>query len=220
MTPAAPDFSAMRLYSARMAVSPLRVQLFLAEKNARIPETTLDLLKGEHRSPEYKAIAPNMRVPALVLPDGTVIRESLAICRYVEALVPEPALFGRGALEQALVEQWQRTVELELMLPMAMAFRHGHPMAKALQQQIPEYGVQSRAAALKRMALLDRELAGREWIAGEMYSVADLTAFASLRAFRFADFAIPAELQNLARWFAAVRARPAIDRLFTTWGSK
>jgi glutathione S-transferase len=220
MTAPLPDFSAMRLYSARMAVSPLRVQLFLAEKDVRIPETTLDLLKGEHRSPEYRAIAPNMRVPALVLPDGQVIRESLAICRYVEALVPEPALFGHGALEQALVEQWQRTVELELMLPMAMAFRHGHPMAKALQAQIPEYGEQSRAAALKRMALLDRELAGREWIAGAAYSVADITAFASLRAFRFADFAIPAELQNLARWFAAVRARPAIDRLFTTWGSK
>lgn len=220
MTTAAPDFSTMRLYSARMAVSPLRVQLFLAEKGVQIPEITLDLLKGEHRTPEYKAIAPNMRVPALVLADGTVIRESLAICRYVEALVPEPPLFGRGALEQALVEQWQRTVELELMLPMAMAFRHGHPMAKALQQQIPEYGVQSRAAALKRMALLDRELADHEWLAGETYTVADLTAFASLRAFRFADFAIPAELQNLARWFAAVRARPAIDHLFTAWGSK
>ncbi|MCI0749291.1 MAG: glutathione S-transferase family protein [Nevskiales bacterium] len=215
-----PRFSAMRLYSARMAVSPLRVQLFLAEKNVQIPETTLDLLKGEQRSAEYQRIAPNMRVPTLMLPDGTVIRESLAICRYIEALMPEPALFGRGALQQALVEQWQRIMELELLQPMAMAFRHGHPMARTIQEQVPEFGVQARAAALKRIAILNRELADRLWIAGEGFSVADLTAFAALRAFRFADFSIPEEHANLTRWFDAVRARPAIHARFKAWGAK
>ncbi len=210
----------MRLYVAQMAVSPLRVQLFLAEKQVRIPETILDLLKGEQRSEEYRRIAPNMRVPALVLADGTVIRESLAICRYIEALVPEPALFGSGALQQAQVEQWQRTMELDLMLPMAMAFRHGHPMAKVIQQQVPEFGVQQRAVAVKRIKILDRELAERTWIAGDDFSVADLTAFAAFRAFRFADFSISEDHQNLIRWFRAVRARPAITALFNQWGAK
>lgn len=219
-TTAAPDFGAMRLYTARMAVSPLRVQLFLAEKQVQIPETVMDLLKGEQRSAPYREIAPNMRVPALVLADGTVIRESLAICRYIDALVPKPALFGEGALQQAQVEQWQRSMEMELMMPMAMAFRHGHPMAKVLEQQVPDFGVQQRAVALKRIAILDRELAQRPWIAGERFSVADITAFSSLRAFRFADFTIPAEHSNVQRWFSAVRARPAIDALFASWGAK
>ncbi len=215
-----PDFSATRLYTARMAVSPLRVQLFIAEKGVRIPEVSLDLLKGEQRSEEYRRIAPNMRVPALLLSDGTVIRESIAICRYLEALAPEPALFGRGALQQAVVEQWQRTMELDLMLPMAMAFRHCHPMAKVIQQQVPEFGVQQRAVAVRRIKLLDRELADRTWIAGDHFSVADLTAFASFRAFRFADFSIPSDHENLTRWFAAVRARPNITALFNTWGAR
>ncbi|MGH8453175.1 MAG: glutathione S-transferase family protein [Nevskiales bacterium] len=210
----------MRLYSARMAVSPLRVQLFLAEKQVQIPEITLDLLKGEQRSPEYRRIAPNMRVPALVLADGTVIRESLAICRYIEVLVPEPALFGQGALQQAQVEQWQRSMELDLMLPMAMAFRHSHPMAQLIQQQVPEFGVQQRAVAMKRIAILDRELTDRSWIAGDYFSVADITAFAALRAFRFADFSIPEDHSHLTRWFGAVRARPAITALFTSWSAK
>ena len=215
-----PDFSAMHLYSARMAVNPLRVQLFLAEKNVQIPETTLDLLAGDHKSDAYRAIAPNMRVPALVLPNGAVLRESIAICRYIEALVPEPPLFGVGALEHALVEQWQRIMEFELMFPVAMAFRHGHPVAKALQEQIADFGTQSRVGAVKRIALLDLEMADKQWIAGANFSVADLTAFATLRGFRFADFAIPEDHRNLTRWFAEVRARPAIAGLFASWGAK
>jgi glutathione S-transferase len=210
----------MRLYTARMAVSPLRVQLFLAEKGVAIPEVTLDLLKGEHRTPEYRAVAPNMRVPALVLADGTVIRESLAICRYVELLRPEPPLFGRTPLQQALVEQWQRIMELELLFPVAMAFRHGHPMAKAIQEQVPDFGAQSRTVALKRMQILDKELAHKPWIAGDAFSVADLTAFATLRAFRFAGFEIAPEQEHLTRWFNAVRSRPALDALFQKWGAK
>ena len=170
-----PDFSRMRLYTARMAVSPLRVQLFLAEKGIQIPETVIDIMKAEHRGEAYRRIAPNMRIPALALEDGTVIRESIAICRYVEALAPEPALFGVGALQQAQVEQWQRSMELELMLPMAMAFRHAHPMAKAIQQQVPEYGAQSRelllphapAVCLDHFQQLDVWLASR--LAGRSY---------------------------------------------------
>lgn len=217
---AAPDFSAMRLYSARMAVNPLRVQLFMAEKGIRIPEVVLDLLRGDQRSAEYRAIAPNMRVPALVLEDGSILRESVAICRYIEALVPEPLLFGRTPLEAALVEQWNRIMEMELLLPMAMAFRHGHPMAAVLERQVPEYGTQMREVARRRMAILDRELADREWIAGAAFSIADLTAFATLRAFRFADFALDPAHAQLNRWFAAVRARPAIHALFSEWGAK
>ena len=118
----------MKLYNNEMANSPRKVRMFMVEKNiSDIEIINIDLMSGEHKTPEYRAIAPNSRIPALELDDGTVIIESTAICRYLESLYPEPNLFGENAIEIASIEMWQARIYNELMIPLAMAFRHLHP---------------------------------------------------------------------------------------------
>ena len=126
----------MKLYDNPAANSPRKVRIFLAEKNITdIEIIKIDLMQGEHKTPEYKAIAPNSRIPALQLDDGTVIMESTAICRYLECLYPEPNLFGESPMEIASIEMWQCRVYNELMLPLAMGFRHLHPAMAGMENQ-------------------------------------------------------------------------------------
>ena len=132
----------MKLYNSEMANSPRKVRMFIAEKNiSDIEIINIDLMSGEHKTPEYRAIAPNSRIPALELDDGTVIMESTAICRYLESLYPEPNLFGENAIEIASIEMWQARIYNELMIPLAMAFRHLHPGMSEMEIQNKEYEV-------------------------------------------------------------------------------
>ena len=117
----------MRLYDGGRAPNPRRVRIFLSEKGIAVPIAPVDLGAMEHKSERYSAVNPLRRVPALELDDGTVITESIAICRYFEAMQPEPALFGVGALEIARVEMWQRRIELHLLAGIQHVFRHLHP---------------------------------------------------------------------------------------------
>ncbi len=117
----------MKLYDTSYAPNPRRVRIYLAEKGIEVPKVQVDLMKGEHRQEAYRKIAPNSRVPALQLDDGTVILESIAICRYFETLHPDPPLMGADAKDSAIVEMWQRRMEWELMLPMVLTFRNTHP---------------------------------------------------------------------------------------------
>ena len=118
----------MKLYDNKMANSPRKVRMFLVEKNITdIELIEIDIMKGEQKTPEYRSLAPNSRIPALELNDGAVIMESTAICRYLEALYPQPNLFGENPLEIASIEMWQARIYNELMIPLAMAFRHLHP---------------------------------------------------------------------------------------------
>src|SRR5512139_2268845 len=131
----------MKLYDGGRAPNPRRVRVFLAEKRLTVPTDQVDLGKLAQKSPEYTAINPLQRVPALELDDGTILTESIAICRYFEALHPEPALFGRTPLEIATVEMWQRRIELHLMLGIAQVFRHLHPGMKEFEvPQVAEWG--------------------------------------------------------------------------------
>src|SRR5947208_719950 len=114
----------MKLYDGGRAPNPRRVRIFLAEKGVSVPIEKIDLGAMEHKTPEFTAINPLQRVPALALDDGTIITESIAICRYFEALRPEPPLFGRGALQEAMVEMWNRRLELHLYGPVSTVFRH------------------------------------------------------------------------------------------------
>ncbi|MEJ2432883.1 MAG: glutathione S-transferase, partial [Pseudolabrys sp.] len=123
----------MKLYDAGRAPNPRRTRIFLAEKGISVPAEQVDMMAMQHKTPEYTAINPLQRMPALELDDGTVITESIAICRYFEALHPEPSLFGQGAKELAEIEMWNRRCELNLMFPVAQVFRHSHPAMKELE---------------------------------------------------------------------------------------
>ena len=146
----------MKLYNSNIAPNPRRVRIFLSEKGVSIPRIEVDLGKLEHKRPEFSARNPFETIPALELDDGTMIGESIAICRFIEELHPEPNLFGATALERALVEMWQRRLEWRLFLPIAQAFRHSHPrMAEMENPQVPGWGAANRPKALRAMAIVD-----------------------------------------------------------------
>lgn len=205
----------MKLFTSKGAISPARVLFFLAEKGIEIERVQVDLMKGEHRSAEYRAISPNGRTPALQFDDGRTLCESVAICRYFEELQPQPPLFGRDAIERAQIEMWNRIVEFELMMPMAMAFRHTFPAMKALEDQVPEFGEKQRAVGQSRARRFDRQLATQAYIAGDEFSIADITAWCSFRFFRVAGFEMKDEQPHLRAWFERIKARPAAAVAFS-----
>ena len=197
----------MKLYDGGRAPNPRRVRIFLAEKATLLPVEKIDLANLEHKTAEFTALNPLQRVPVLVLDDGTVITESIAICRYIEGLRPEPPLFGRGALEEALVEMWNRRVELNLYQAVAAVFRHTNPAMKDFESQIPEWGEANRPRVFDFLGLLDRELKDRLFVAGDHYSVADITALVAVDFMRPAKLIMPEEFVNLRRWHAQVSER-------------
>ncbi len=199
----------MKLYDGGRAPNPRRVRIFLAEKGIEVPLEPVDLAAREHKSEAFTALNPLQRVPVLVLDDGTVIAESIAICRYFEALRPEPALFGRGAKEIALVEMWNRRVELDLYAAVAAVFRHLSPAMKGFEAQVTDWGEANKPRVIEFLNLLDRELEGRLFIAGEHFTVADITGLVSVDFMKPAKLAMPHELANLRRWHAQVAARPS-----------
>jgi glutathione S-transferase len=197
----------MRLYDGGRAPNPRRVRIFLAEKGMSVPIERVDLAALEHKSAEFTALNPLQRVPVLVLDDGTVITESIAICRYIEGLRPEPPLFGRGALEIALTEMWNRRVELNLYQAVSAVFRHTHPAMKDFESQVPEWGEANRPRVFDFLGLLDRELKSRMFIAGDHYTVADITTLVAVELMRPAKLIVPEELVNLHRWHAQIGER-------------
>ena len=200
----------MKLYDSKMAPNPRRTRIFMAEKGISVPTEQVDMRKGEHKTPEYTAINPLQRMPVLVLDDGTVIAESLAICRYFEGLQPEPPLFGVGAKETALVEMWSRRVENNFFATVAAVFRHLHPAMKELEvPQVPAWAEANRPRVTQFLELLDGELARREFIAGDRFSIADITAMCTVDFMKPARLTVPEGATNVKRWHAAVSARPS-----------
>ncbi len=200
----------MKLYDSKMAPNPRRTRIFLAEKGISVPTEQVDMMAMQHKTPEYTAINPLQRMPALVLDDGTVITESIAICRYFEALQPEPPLFGVGAKEIALVEMWNRRCEINFMANVAAVFRHLHPAMKELEvPQVPACAEAKRPRALEFSTCSTSELAKREFIAGDRFSVADITALCAVDFMKPARLAMPEDAANVKRWHAAVSARPS-----------
>src|SRR5580693_5580226 len=200
----------MKLYDYGRAPNPRRVRIFLAEKGIKVPSEQVDLGKLEQRSEAYTAINPMQRVPALVLDDGTVIAESIAICRYFEALHPEPPLFGKGALDIALVEMWQRRAELHLLMPVAAVFQHLHPAMKVMvDPQVAAWGEANKPRVGQFLQFLDGELKTRAYVAGATYTVADITAMVAVDFMRVSKLAVPDDLVHVRRWHDAVSARPS-----------
>lgn len=202
----------MKLYDTPKAPNPRRVRIFLAEKGVPPPERVeVDLGRADHKGDDFRALNPWTRTPLLVLDDGTAIAESVAICRYFEELHPEPALFGTGAKERALVEMWNRRLELGLMLSAAAAFRHLHPfMAEMEVPQVAAWGEANKPKVIEQMRLIDDSLAdGRSFLAGEAFSVADITGGVALEFARVSRLAVPGELGHLRAWHARLAARPS-----------
>lgn len=200
----------MRLFDGGRAPNPRRVRIFLVEKGIDVPLVPVDMGALQHRSEELAARNPLQRLPVLELDDGSVITESIAICRYFEEIQPEPALFGHGAVGKAMVEMWQRRLELHLLFPVAQAFRHIHPAMREWEvPQIVEWGEANKAKAVAFLELVDRELGGRAFIAGDAFSVADITGLVALDFTKPARIAIPPEFANVQRWHHMLAARPS-----------
>jgi glutathione S-transferase len=200
----------MKIIETRQAPNPRRVRVFLAEKGITVAFEEIDLMKGALKSAEMTRLNPMQRVPILVLDDGTTISETMAICRYFEEIKPEPALFGHSAIGRANVEMWNRRMELGLMTHVSQAFRHTHPaMAHLEVPQVKEWGEANKQKALEVLAMLDAELAGNAFVAGDAYTVADITALVAVDFMRPARIAIPETLANVKRWHAQVSARPS-----------
>ncbi|TIT27380.1 MAG: glutathione S-transferase, partial [Mesorhizobium sp.] len=161
----------MKLFDGGRAPNPRRVRVFLAEKGIEVPLVPVDMGALEHKQQAVSSRNPLQRLPVLELDDGTIITESVAICRYFEELYPEPPLFGQGALGKAKVAMWQRRIELNLLSSVAQAFRHIHPAMKEWEvPQVPEWGEANKPKAIEFLKLLDAELAQREFAAGDSYS--------------------------------------------------
>ncbi|MFL5150329.1 MAG: glutathione S-transferase family protein [Microvirga sp.] len=200
----------MKLYDAGRAPNPRRVRVFLAEKGVTVPVVSIDLARLEHKAPAYVAVNPLQRTPALELDDGTVISESIAICRYFEELHAEPPLFGTGALERARVEMWQRRLEFGLLGTVAAVFRHLHPaMAEMEVPQVAAWGETNKPRVIEFLRFLDGELADRRFIAGDRFSVADITGLVGLDFMKLAKLSLPDDLANVRRWHAELAARPS-----------
>ncbi|MEZ4360382.1 MAG: glutathione S-transferase family protein [Kofleriaceae bacterium] len=201
----------MLLYQDLRAPNPRRVRIFLAEKQVSYDTVDVSIASKEHRTDRYRAKNPLGLLPALELADGRVLRESAAICRYLEELYPEPNLLGQDAWERAWIEQWNRHAELELLFPIAHTFRNTHAFWQGRIPQHPEFGEMMRAMANQRMKWFDEELARHPYVAGERFTVADITALCAIDFGKICGIRIDAAAHpNLARWHALVSARPSV----------
>ncbi|MEH3047765.1 glutathione S-transferase family protein [Sphingomonas adhaesiva] len=207
----------MKLYDAAWAPSPRRVRIFLAEKRIDVARVSIDLRRGEHLEADYLAIVPRGVVPALMLDDGEVLTESVAICRFFEALHPDPPLFGTRPVEIARVEEWTRRVEetgyaaaVEALRNASPAFAdRGLPGAGPAIAQIPALAERAHTRWAGFVDMLDARLAGSEWLADDRYSFADIMALTTIDFARAAKLTVPDEAAHLRRWHAAASARPS-----------
>jgi glutathione S-transferase len=199
----------MKLYDTKTAPNPRRVRVFAAEKGIEVPTVQVDLNAKENHTPEFRGKNPIGSVPVLELDDGTCIAESVAICRYLEGIRPDPPLMGTDAKDRAVVEMWQRRMELEIFQPIANVFVHTHEWFKGRRPQIPEYGEACRTHALARMRWLDEVLATRQFVAGDRYTIADITALVGIDWGRVTKTRVPEECTSLLRWHELVSSRPS-----------
>lgn len=199
----------MKIYEFTQAPNPRRVRIFLAEKGITVPLVQVNIAAGENRKPEFLKINPMGGLPVLELDDGTHIAESVAICRYFEETHPNPPLMGTDAKDKAVIEMWNRRMELEILMMTAGAFRNTSDFFKGRIPQVKEYGEICRNAALKRLEWLDTVLADSEFIAGPRYTIADITAMVGIDFGRTTGIKILENQKNLARWHQAVSSRPS-----------
>ena len=202
----------MKLYSSKLAPSPLKVLIFLSEKNIKDVEIiNLNLGELEHKSVKYKAIAPNSRVPALQLDDGTIILETTAICRYLESIYPEPNMFGNNAMEIAAIEMWYSRVTYELATPLAHGFRHTHPHMSKMEDQNQDFGLSQRKLGIKALETFNEIITSKEFIAGDRFSYADIQLAVNLNFLVRLNRLELKDYKNLNDYVTQVFARPSFS---------
>jgi glutathione S-transferase len=202
----------MILYGAPMpAPNPRRVRMFLVEKGIDLPETLVNMMKREHKSPEFRAKNSMGQIPALELDDGTCISETVAICRYFEETNPSPPLFGKTAVEKALVDQWIRRVEFAVMMPVGNFWRHAHPRTAALLTQFKDFGESNKETYKGAQKYLNRELEGREFLVGDSLTMADICLLSTVDFAEWIGLPVEDEFENLVAWRARMKARPSAD---------
>lgn len=201
----------MKLYVAPFAPNPRRVMMFLAEKNlANIEIVSLNLQEGEHRTEAFRTKSPLAQIPTLELDDGRTLTESRAICSYIEALQPEPNLMGRDAFERAFIEMWDRRMELLFSMPLMMWVRHGNPVLAAVERnQNAEVAAYNQGQAMRMAKWLNEELAQRPWIAGDRFTIADITACCGVDFAKMMRWRPGEDLPHLKRWRERFGARAA-----------
>jgi glutathione S-transferase len=200
----------MKVYDTPLAPNPRRVRWFMAEKGITdIEVITLNLMEGQHKTPDYLAKAGLANVPMLEMDCGTCVTESIAICRYLESRYPEPNMFGRTPEEAAVIEMWMRRAEMLVATPVMIGVRHTHPAMAALEQQVPEVGRHNLETGTRALKVLDHRLADREWLAADRLTIADIVAFIGVDFGRMIKFRPPEDMTHVCRWAEAMRARPA-----------
>lgn len=200
----------MHLYGAAdPAPNPRRVTLFLREKGLEIPSTDIALMKGEHRSPAVLAKNPRGQVPFLELDDGRVLAETIAICRYLDELHPDPPLFGSDAWQRAETDMWVRRVETTLGAPVAVVWVHGHRLTAGLVEQIAAVAAQARVRVADALAWFDAQLADRQWLCGDRYTIADIVLLTTLDFALWIGEPLPENLTNLRGWHERATGRYA-----------
>lgn len=203
----------MKFYTSLRAPNPRRVAMFMAEKGLTgIEQVTIDLAAGEHRSADYLARNPFGRVPALELDDGRILCETRAICSWLEGYAPEPNLMGEGYDERAFIEMADRRVELHLFYGIANCIRHTHPGLAALEQpQFPEYGAAQGEKMRETARWLDGVLATQPYVAGQRFTIADITAFCALDFARGLMKFRPGQegMAHLQAWRDRIAERPS-----------
>jgi len=200
----------LKLYSSPLAPSPRKVLIFIAEKGIEnIEVENLDIGKMEHKTPEYKKVAPNSKIPAPVLDDGQVILETTAICRYLECLYPEPNMFGKDPMEIAQIEMWYSRVSFELMLPLMHGFRHTHPHMSALENQNNEFGLAQRELAVKSLGYYEEVIKEKDFIACDRFSYADIQAVSSLQFLVRLNKIDLNDFRNLSAYVNNIAKRPS-----------
>jgi glutathione S-transferase len=198
----------MILHDLAAGMSPRRVRIFLAEKGISIERREVDAAGGANSTPDFLRLNPLGKLPVLELDDGTSIAESLAICRYLETLNPDPPLMGRTPREVADIEMWTLRMDHELSQMIALSFVHSSDFYRGRIEQIPEVASWARGRTLQTMAWLDGELADRSHIAGDGYTLADIVAQCAFVLGKAVGLRIAPDMTNLSRWFTEVTARP------------
>lgn len=196
--------------SPNPAPNPRRVRIFAAEKGITLNTQSVSIIAREQKSADFLAINPRGQTPALRLDDGAVIAESVSICRYLEALHPEPPLFGTTPVEIATIDMWIRRIELVLMAPVGAIWVNNHPFtAKVVPERFPDYGDSCRPKVDAAMAMCDEALGKSRFIAGDTYTMADIILLTTVDFAAFIGLPMPEGMTNLRDWHARVTARPS-----------
>lgn len=199
----------MKLYHSTMAPNPDRVVYFLRAKDRLDTVELIDIsiMKGEHKSAGFRKISPYAQLPALVLGDGTILTESRAICTYFEGIYPAPNLMGRDPKEKAIIEMWDRRIELMWFMPYATWFRNSHPyMAELEKPQLPDAAAKGEAQVKAFAKRINAHLAENEYIAADRFSIADITLFIVCGFSKIMQWAPHEEHENIGRWYKIMQA--------------